>query len=106
MSIANTLKIDKDKRFLVETNDVIDPLLKAVKKYSGRYSILRIREKLNRKVFSFRHVMYNLDNLDTLKSTQSDDIPFKINKDNTVIYDNFILENFNQCIIHGKFLTN
>ena len=33
VNIGNTLKIDKYKRFLVEANDVFDPVLKAVKKY-------------------------------------------------------------------------
>ena len=28
MNIGNTLKIDKDKQFLVETNDIFDPALK------------------------------------------------------------------------------
>ena len=38
------------------------------------------------------------------KSTKSGDIPFKIIKDNADIFDNFILQNFNKCIIDGKFL--
>ena len=41
--------------------------------------------------------------LDTSKSTHSEDIPFKINKDNVDIFANFILQNFNKCIIDGKF---
>ena len=44
VNIGKTLKIDKDKQFLVETNDVYDPVLKAVKKYSAHASIqLKIR---------------------------------------------------------------
>ena len=39
----------------------------------------------------------------TSKSTQSEDIPFKIVKDNADIFANFILQNFNKCIISGKF---
>ena len=38
MNIGKTLKTDKDKQFLVETNDVFDPVLKAIKKYSGIWS--------------------------------------------------------------------
>ena len=45
VNIGNTLKIDKVKRFLVETNDVFDPALKAIKKYSAHPSILSIKEK-------------------------------------------------------------
>ena len=33
VNIGNALKIDKDKRFLVGTNDVSDPVLKIIKKY-------------------------------------------------------------------------
>ena len=39
-----------------------------------------------------------MNSLDISKSTQSEDIPFKIIKDNTNIFANFILQNFDQCI--------
>ena len=108
VNIGNTLKIDKDKQFLVETNDVFDPVLKAIKKYSAHPSILSIKEKINNNVFSFRKVTYEeilneTNSLDTSKSTQSEDIPFKIIKDNADIFANFILQSFNKCIIGGKF---
>ena len=80
VNIGNTLKIDKNKQFLVETNDVFDPVLKAIKKYSAHPSILRITEKINKNVFFFRNVIYEeilneINSLDTSKSTQSEDIP-------------------------------
>ena len=108
MNIGKTLKIDKDKQFLVETNDVFDPVLKAIKKCSAHPRILSIKEKMNNNVFSFRKVTYEeilieIGSLDTSKSTQSEDIPFKIIKDNADIFANFILQNFNKCIIDGKF---
>ena len=108
VNIGNTLKIDKDKPFLVETNDEFDPVLKAIKKNSAHPSILSIKEKMNNNVFSFRKVTYEeilieINSLDTSKSTQSEDIPFKIIKDNADIFANFILQNFNRCIIDGKF---
>ena len=63
---------------------------------------------MNNNVFSFRKVTYEeilieINSLDTSKSTQSEDIPFKIIKDNADIFANFILQNFNKCIIDGKF---
>ena len=58
VNTGNTLKTDKDKKFLVETNDVFDPVLKAIKKYSAHPSILSIKEKMNNKVLSFRNVTY------------------------------------------------
>ena len=108
MNIGKTLKIDKGKQFLVETNDVFDPVLKAIKKYSAYPSTLRITEKVKNNVFSFRKVtceeiLNEINSSDTSKSTQSEDIPFKIIKDNADIFANFILQNFNKCIIDGKF---
>ena len=41
--------------------------------------------------------------MDTSKLTHSEDILFKIIKDNADIFSNFILKNFNKCIIEGKF---
>ena len=51
---------------------------------------------MNNNVFSFRKVTYEeilneINSLDTSKSTQSEDIPFKIIKDNADIFANFIL---------------
>ena len=109
VNIRKTLKIDKDKQFIVETKDVVfDPVLKAIKKYSAHPSILRIKDKMNNNVFSFRKATYEeilieINSLDTSKSTQSEDIHFKIIKDNADIFANFILQNFNKCIIDGKF---
>ena len=108
VNIGKTLKIDKNKQFLAETNNVFDPVLKAVKKYSAHPSILRIKEKMNNNVFSFRKVTYEeilneINSLDTSKSTQSEDIPFKMIKDNADIFANFFLQNFNKCIIDRKF---
>ena len=59
---------------------------------------------MNNNIFSFRKVTYEeilieMNSLDTSKSPQSEDIPFKIIKDNA----NFILQNFNKCIMDGKF---
>ena len=108
VNIGNTLKIDKDKQFLFETNDVFDPVSKAIKKYSANPSVLSIKEKMNNNMFSFRKVTYEeiineINSLDTSKSTQSEDIPFKVIKDNADIFANFILQGFNKCIIDGKF---
>ena len=55
VNIRNTLKIDKDKQFLVERNDVFDPVLKAIKKYSVHPTILSIKEKINKNVFLCRN---------------------------------------------------
>ena len=107
-NIGNTLKIDKDEQFIVETNNVFDSVLKAIKKYSAHPIILSSKEKMNNNVFSFRKVTYKkilneINSLDPSKSTQSEDNPFRIIKDNADIFASFILQNFNKCIIDGKF---
>ena len=63
---------------------------------------------MNNNVFSFGKVIYEdilneINSLDTSKSTQSEDIPFKIINDNADNFANFILQNFNKCIIDGEF---
>ena len=97
VNIGKTSKTDKDKQFLVETNEAFDPVLITIKKYSTHPSILRIKEKMNKNVYSFRKVTYEeilneSNSLDNSKSTQPEDIPFKITKDNADIFANFILK--------------
>ena len=63
---------------------------------------------MNNNVFSFPNVTYEeilnkINSLDTSKSAQSEDIHFKITKDNADIFADFILQNFNKCILEGKF---
>ena len=64
---------------------------------------------MNSNVFSFPNVTYKeilneINSLDTSKSIQLENILFKIIKDNADIFTNFILQNFNKCILDGKFL--
>ena len=70
------MQIEKDKQYLVETNDLFDPILKAIKKYNSNTNILSIKEKMNNSVFSFRKVTYEemlneVKSLNTSKSTQT-----------------------------------
>ena len=59
-------------------------------------------------MFSFRNVTYEeivneINSLEISKSTQSEDTLLNIIKDNTDIFPNFVLQNFNKCIIDAKF---
>ena len=109
VNIGKTLKINKDKQFLVETSHGFDPVLKTIKNIALILTFLELKKILmNNNVFCFRNVTYEeilneINSLDTSKSTQSEDIPFKIIKDNVDIFANFILQNFSKCIIDGKF---
>ena len=108
VNIGKALKIDKEKQSLVETKYVFDLVLKAIKKYECYPSTARIKDKMNNNVFSFRKVTYEeilieINSLDTSNSPQSEDILFKIIEDNAAIFAYFILQNFNKCIMDGKF---
>ena len=86
VNIGNTLKINKDKLFLAETNNALHHVLKAIKKYSVHPSILSIKEKMNNIMCSFPNVTYEeslnyINSLDALKSTQSENISIEIIKD-------------------------
>ena len=70
-------------------------------------AFLALKKKINSNVFSLRNITYEetlneINSLDFSKSTQSEDIAFKIIKDNADIFANFILQNFNKYI-DGKF---
>ena len=71
-------------------------------------AFLALKKNINSNVFSLRNITYEetlneINSLDFSKSTQSEDISFKIIKDNADIFANFILQNFNKYIIDGKF---
>ena len=72
MNTENTLKIDKDKQFLVETNDVFDPVLKAFKKYSAHPSILSTKGKMDSNVFFLGNVTYEeiLNEINSLETSK------------------------------------
>ena len=50
----------------------------------------------------YEEILNEINNSDTSKSTQAEDIPFKIIKDNADIFANFISQIFNQCYIDGR----
>ena len=57
--------------------------------------------RFERVLFSKSHLRRNTK--DIWKSTKLEDIPFSIIKDNAATFGNFLLQNVNRCIIHGKF---
>ena len=83
MNIGNTLKIDKNKRFLVEKKDILGPFVKAIKKYSVNRSIPKIKQKINI-MFSKCHVWKILNAINDLDT--SDGISFKRREMNVVIH--------------------
>ena len=86
VTIGNPFKIDKNKRFLVESNDISDLAFKATKKYTAHPSILSIKEKMNNSVFFSKYHYVEI-----------------LNEINADIFNDFILQNVSKCIIDGKF---
>ena len=86
VTIGNPFKIDKNKRFLVESNDISDLAFKATKKYAAHPSILSIKEKMNNSVFFSKYHYVEI-----------------LNEINADIFNDFILQNVSKCIIDGKF---
>ena len=76
MNIESTLKIDKNKHFLVEKKDLLGPFVKAIKKYSVNLNITKIKQKMNNNIFSKCHLWKILNSNNDLDT--SDGISFKI----------------------------
>ena len=45
LNVGNNFEIDEEKRFLIETNRVVDLVLKAIRKYSAHPSTLNMKER-------------------------------------------------------------
>ena len=79
-NIVNTLNIGKDESIFCDAGDETDLLLRAIKKYSKHFSILRIKQYFkNPAEFSFVPVDKNviakeIKNLDTNKAAPQGDV--------------------------------
>ena len=108
-SIVKKLDITIDPSFLTECNSFLDPVEKAIRKFSGHPSIKAIKNKFgNNLCFSFQEVRLKdvrneIDSLDPKKACQQSDIPTKLLKSNSDIFSNFITCDINSCIEKGYF---
>ena len=86
------------------SENINDPLLKAFARYRNHPSIVAIKKFCSSKShFSFKNVqkeetLKELNNLNINKATQNTDILTKIIKENSDIFEDFILTNINCCI--------
>ena len=90
-----------------ETNpmsqNIEDPLMKAIMKCMFHPSIIAVKERCNSNFsFSFSQVerdeiMIEINRLNVNKATQSTDIPTKCIIENSDIFGDFIFENYNNC---------
>ena len=86
------------------SENINDALLKAIARYRNHPSIVAIKKFCSSKShFSFKNVqkkeiLKKLNNLNINKATQNTDIPTKIIKENSDIFEDFIFSNINCCI--------
>ena len=86
------------------SQNIDDPLIKAIVKYRKHPSIIAIKEKCDSGLsFSFSKVerveiMKEINNLKTNKAIQKTDIPTKLIKENSDIFGDFIFKNFNDSV--------
>ena len=84
--------------------NIHDPLLKATFRYRNHPSIVAIKKFCNSKShFLFKNVqkeeiLKEQNKLNINKATQYTDIPTKITKENSDIFEDFIFANLNCCI--------
>ena len=108
-NIVNTLNIEKDESIFCDMGDEIDPLLRAMKKYSKHPSILRIKQYFKYSTeFSFVPVEKDviakeIKNLNTEKAPPQDDIPVKILKLNNDILSQYLSQIFHERIEAANF---
>ena len=103
------LNIPRNTVELLNTEDIQDPVLKSISKYSSHPSIIKINEYIKEtNTFSFHLV--NIDEIESeilslavKKSCQENDIPTKILKENSDIFAHIIFHDFNYCIVNSLF---
>ena len=87
------------------SQNIDDPLMKAIVKYRNHPSIVAIKGKCDSGLsFSFSQVerdeiMKEINNLKKSKAIKSTDIPTKLIKENCDIFCDFTFENFNSCVL-------
>ena len=86
--------------------------MKTIMKFRFHPSIVAIKKTFNSGLsFSFlqveRHeIMKEINNLKTIKATQSTDISTKLIKQNSDIFGDFVFGNYNNCVSNSIFLNS
>ena len=88
--------------------DISHPIFRAILKYANHPSTIAMKDLNNTSLFSFPNVSVvdvkkEIRTLDPRKATQNTDIPVRILKQNSDIFDNYICDFFNECVDKGVF---
>ena len=107
---ATNLEVDRELHTLV--SNASDPVTIAIERYKNHPSIIKLNEEgFSNYNFDFKYTLETdiiavIENLDSSKSYQKDNIPPNILKDNKDICSTFLINDVNKCIDKGMFPIN
>ena len=89
-------------------DNISHPISRAILKYANHPSTISIKNLKNTSIFSFSNVSVadvkkEIRKLDRRKITQNTNIPVRILRQNSDIFDNYICGFFNECVDKGVF---
>ena len=92
-------------------DNISHPIFKAILKHANHPSTIAVKDLNNTSLFSFSNVsaadakkeIRRLDPRKARKATQNSDIPVRILKQNSDIFNNYICDFFNECVDEGVF---
>ena len=105
-SIVKSLTLQRDETHLSKTTQD-NPVLACIEKFSTHPSIISIQKRSSTK-FSFKYeerkkFLTEIQNLNSRKAPQQNDIPIKILKENSDICSYTLHHNFNNSLFSNKF---
>ena len=111
INVVRNVNITVSGDILCETNNIKDPVLKAIEKYKKHLSIKAIAGLSKNDNFilekvSYEEMLHEIKQLDTRKACQDTDVPSKIVKMNSDIFADVLHQNFNDAIATSVFKQN
>ena len=108
-SIVKNLDIQRDEAHLSKTTQK-NPVLACIEKFSKHPSIVSIKKRMETtsNKFSFKYedrkrFLTEIQNLNSRKASQQNDVPVKILKENSDICSYILHHNFNNSLFSNKF---
>ena len=111
-TVATKLNIEDSLTHITDTQNISDPILKAIKKYENHPSRIKITENIiTKEVFKFSHASCKdigtvVNSLNISKATICRNIPTKVFTQNFDICSGVINSVYNSCIIVPNFPSN
>ena len=107
-NVVNILDIPENADLIMDTQDIIDPVDKAIMKYNKHPSVLKIKDRDISTRFKITHTSLKTINdiildIDTKKSTSKDSIPAKILKLNADLLSPILCNDFNKGVTINSF---